>query len=108
MRMRNAVAQACLEQAQALRHADNAVGIGEPDCADAFLAISAKHPRERHDGQHRRKNRERILAVAEKSGVLGRGSNTLGRRVARLPKRILDQLSCSLAALVVAEQRECG
>jgi hypothetical protein len=28
--------------------------------------------------------------------------------VARLPKRILDQLSCSLAALVVAEQRECG
>jgi hypothetical protein len=86
----------------------NAVGIGEPDCADAVLAISAMHPRERHDGLHRRKNRERILAVAEKSGVLGRRSNTLGRRVARLPKRILGQLSCSLAALVVAEQRECG
>jgi uncharacterized protein (UPF0548 family) len=107
MRVRNAVAQARLEHAQAPRHADDAIGIGEPDRADALLAISPKHSRERHGGQHRSNDRERVLAVAEKSGVLGCGPDTLGRHVVRLPERVLGQLPCALAALVIAEQCEC-
>ena len=106
MRVRNPVAQARLEHAQAPRRANHAVGIGEPDRADALLAPSTKRPRERDDDQRRRESCERVLAIAEKSGVLSRGSDMLGRHVARQPERVLNPLPRALAALVIAQQRQ--
>ena len=86
MRVRDVVDEARLEHAEAAGRADRAVGIGEPDRADAALPPRRKPPGAKRGGERRGQEGERPDAVVEEDRVLGRSADVIGRR-SRAPAR---------------------
>src|SRR6202162_705588 len=106
MRMRDAVDEARFQHAEAPLYANRAVGIGQPDRADPVLPPLSEGPGGERGGERDSQESERPRALVQKDRVLSRGAVVLGREIARQPYRVLNRHQGSLAALIVAEQRQ--
>src|ERR1700722_6184928 len=106
MRMRDAVDEARFQHTEATSYANRAVGIGQPDRADPVLSPLSEGPGGECSGERDGQEGERPRALVQKDHVLSGGSVVLGREIARQPYRVLNRHQGSLAALIVAEQRQ--
>jgi hypothetical protein len=98
--------EARLEYAEASRGADRPAGIGQADRSDALFAPVTDAPGEERQHQRRAEENEDPRTLVEQDRVLSEGPDVIGRCVARSPLRVLNRLNCSLASLVVSEQRK--
>ena len=104
--MGNLVAEACLEHAQALRHANGPVRIGQAHHAATALAQQANTARQKNKADRASVKQQEIIADRKEICPLRRGTDGPRSNHPSSPFRLFGKLDDRPSLLIVAEQRE--